>query len=112
MIKKNIFNDLPAKNLPDEVFELLAAGKKFKLEKIISTGQCSPEDHWYDQECSELVILLKGSAKILLKTTEDEKEVLLNSGDYLLISPHQKHRIICTDLKEPTVWLALYFEND
>lgn len=90
-----------------EIFEQLLVNAHFKLERIISTGQATPPDQWYDQTQAEWVILLSGSAGLLF---EGEQTLhLLKPGDYLYIPAHQRHRVEWTDTSQPTVWLALNF---
>jgi len=57
----NLFHDLPAR-LTDERFETLLATPGLKLERIVSTGQTTPEGQWYDQDRDEWVVLLRGGA--------------------------------------------------
>ncbi len=104
----NLFSNLPTKNLPNELFETLQAGKQFKLERIISTGQTTPENQWYDQAQTEWVVLLKGQARLLF---EDNNEVTLTPGDHLLIPAHTKHRVSWTTPNETCIWLALHFDE-
>jgi len=104
----NIFSKLPEEKLPKELFETLLKNKNIKLERIISTGQITPKNEWYDQAYDEWIILLKGVAKILF---EDNAEISLKSGDYLLIPAHQKHRVSWTDPNDVCVWLALHIQR-
>lgn len=81
----------------------------FRLERIISAGQATPEGEWYDQETHEWVVLLSGSAGLLF---EGETEIrVLNPGDYLLISAHCRHRVEWTDPERQTVWLAWHYQD-
>jgi len=90
-----------------EIIEKLIQGKEFWLERIISTGQVTPEGQWYDQETNEWVILLKGNAKLLF---EENLEIInLKSGDYLFIPAHKKHRVEFTDPNTETIWLAIHY---
>ena len=63
MERGNIFAQIPAELLEEHVEELVMAGA-VKVERIISEGHSSPAGFWYDQERSEWVILLQGSAGI------------------------------------------------
>ena len=108
-MKNNIFNELPVQKLPDEIFESIIKNDNILIERIISTGQTTPDDYWYDQEKDEWVILLKGEAKILI---EGSKEIELLPGDYLLIPAHQRHRVTYTHKDIPTVWLAIHFADN
>lgn len=105
----NIFSELPNEALTEEQFEILFKNKNIKIERIISTGQITPENEWYDQDQEEWVILLKGDARILFF---DETEVKLSRGDYLFIPAHKKHRVAWTNPEETCVWLALHFNAE
>ncbi len=100
----NIFQ-LPFSLPPTEVFEILVQTEQLRIERIISTGQATPPDQWYDQEQDEWVILLQGQAII---SYEDGRKVLLTAGDYLLITAHEKHRVEQTSADPPCIWLAIH----
>jgi len=107
-IKQNLFSNIP-ESFPEEIFETLLENNRFKLERILSSGQATPENDWYDQEKDEWVVLLKGKAGLRF---ENESEVIeLTPGDHLLIPAHKKHRLEWTDEKQKTVWLALHFDS-
>lgn len=101
----NIFENLPAR-LSEEYFENLVENENFKLEKIVSEGNSTPQGQWYDQETNEFVILIKGRAKLVF---EEDEPVILNSGDYLIIPKYKKHRVEWTSENEKTFWLALHY---
>ena len=103
----NLFSDIP-NNLPEELVEKLVDTPDVRIERIISTGHMSPPGFWYDQAESEWVIVLRGEATLAF---EDETRIL-KSGDYVHIPSHRKHRVNSTSLKEPTVWLAVFFGNN
>lgn len=102
---KNIFSNL-AKDLNEETFEELFKNNKIKIERIVSTGQTTPDAEWYDQVQDEWVLLLEGDAKLLF---ENDEIVSLHSGDYILIEAHKKHRVIWTNPLKTCVWLAFHF---
>jgi cupin 2 domain-containing protein len=104
----NLYADLPP-SLPDEALATLARGGRFRLERILSTGQATPDGQWYDQEMAEWVVLLRGSATLRF---EHEAAVELRPGDWLLIPAHRRHRVERTDAEETTVWLALHYSNE
>ena len=104
----NIFDKLPDKPLADELIEQLLQQSGIRIERIISTGQTTPDNTWYDQSQDEWVILLKGHAKLLF---EDHKEIALKSGDYVFIPAHQKHRVTWTAPNEVCVWLACHLNT-
>jgi len=101
----NIFHDLPAA-LPDEVVESLVEAENIRIERIVSNGQATAEGEWYDQERDEWVLLLSGSAGLLMEG--DGEPRVLGPGDYLMIPAHCRHRVAWTDPGERTVWLAVH----
>jgi cupin 2 domain-containing protein len=106
MEPRNLFIDLQSV-LSEETIEILLENREFTLERVVSTGQSTPEGRWYDQERDEWVVLLSGGAGLFF---EGEDEVrILRPGDYLHISAHTRHRVEWTDKRVPTVWLALHY---
>jgi cupin 2 domain-containing protein len=103
----NLFSELPVSPILDEITQVLLQEKSIKIERIISSGQSSPDGFWYDQPQNEWVLLLRGAAKISLEDNSIPLE--LNEGDFLYIPAHQKHRIETTARDEITVWLAIFF---
>ena len=102
----NIFANVPEGLLEEQLTELLSA-PGLRIERIVSTGQASPPDFWYDQDGAEWVLVLSGSAGLLFEG-EDEPRVL-RRGDYVLIPPRARHRVAWTDPKQPTIWLAVHY---
>jgi cupin 2 domain-containing protein len=102
-----LFEGLPAA-APEELVEDLLAGGRFVLKRIVSTGQATPPGAWCDQDEDEWVVLLTGSAGLLI---EGEPAVRrLDPGDWLLLPAHCRHRVEWTAPERPTVWLALHAE--
>ncbi|NQV17613.1 MAG: cupin domain-containing protein [Armatimonadetes bacterium] len=92
-----------------EIFEILLKADNFKLERIISSGQSTPEGEWLCQEWDEGVILLSGKAGL---SFEDEECILdLFPGDYIHIPANMRHRVEWTDQSQKTVWLALHYKE-
>ena len=54
----NLFADVPL-HADNEALDKLLAGGRFRLERIVSTGQATAPGEWYDQEDDEWVVLLK-----------------------------------------------------
>ena len=101
----NIFNlSFPLPN--EEYFETLLQQNNLRIERIISTGQVTPLEQWYDQPQDEWVILLQGKA---ILRYEQGEEFTLQTGDYLLLKAHQKHRVEFTSVNPPCVWLAIHY---
>jgi cupin 2 domain-containing protein len=88
-----------------EIFHTLLESPHVKLEHIISHGQSSPADFWYDQEEDEWVLLLRGGATLEFA---DDSMVELAPGDYLTIPKHVRHRVHRTT--EDAIWLALFLK--
>ena len=102
----NLFAALPH-DLPEEqVVELLAAAS-LRIERIVSTGQASPPGFWYDQDWAEWVVVLAGSAGVLIEGEAAART--MRPGDYLHIPAHRRHRVEWTDAERPTVWLAVHY---
>lgn len=105
----NLLAALPAV-VDGEVFETLLEAGALRIERITSHNARSPETGWYEQGHAEWVALIAGQAAIAF---EDEPgELLLAAGDYLLIEAQRRHRVLWTDPKGPTVWLALHLPGD
>jgi len=104
---KNIFSGIPD-IINVEVFETLLDKNNFRIEKIISNGQSSPDGFWYDQDTDEWVLLLTGSAALLFEDINEEK--ILKPGDYIFIPAHKKHRVTWTSKEQKTVWLGIFFK--
>jgi len=105
VMKKNIFDNIPS-NIPEEIIESLIDSDGIKIERIISKGHVSPKDFWYDQDKNEFVILLKGRATLLF---ENDEQIILSAGDYIIIPAHKKHRVEWTVPETETIWLAIFY---
>ena len=101
----NIFASIP-EDPDDEQIDLLAQNENVRIERIISKGHSTPVSDWYDQEKDEWVIVLKGAAVLAFENAQD---VRLESGDYLNIPAHTRHRVKWTQPDLETVWLAIHY---
>ncbi len=90
--------------ISEEFIEILKSDSNTRIERIISNGNISPENFWYDQNEWEWVIVLEGSAKLEFKS----KVLELNRGDWVYIPEHEIHRVIYTSYNPPCVWLAVF----
>lgn len=103
---RNLFADIPA-TLPGELVETLCRSDHARIERIVSRGEASPVDSWYDQDENEFVLLVSGQARIGFA---DGTPVLeLTPGDWLDIRAHVRHRVEWTDPKQDTIWLAVHY---
>ena len=101
----NLFAQIPA-SVPEEITETFVQAKNVRIERIMSCGQASPEGFWFDQDQNEWVAVIQGAARLQF---EDEI-VEMNSGDWVNITAHRKHRVEWTTSNEPTIWLAVFYE--
>lgn len=101
----NVF-EIPHQLPNDEEFvEPLARGPAIMIERIISTGQRTPEGKWYDQTNDEWVTVLQGSAALQFV---DGKIQDLARGDWVLLPAGIQHRVIATSSNPPCIWLAIH----
>ncbi len=103
---RNLFDEIPA-DLPQELFQTLLATPGFRIERIVSLGQASPEGFWYDQEAHEWVLLLAGVARL---TLEGDRPIDLRPGAFVAIPARRRHRVEWTDPTRPTIWLVIHLE--
>src|SRR4051794_37933419 len=64
-VKQNLFSEISSK-VRDERIDELVASTGLRIERIVSTGQASPPGFWYDQPASEWVVVLSGSAGVVV----------------------------------------------
>jgi cupin 2 domain-containing protein len=114
----NLFEDVP-EFLPEERVETIFSRPRCRVERIISWGQTTPENTWYDQPEDEWVLLLQGEAVLLMERDrtgsihknapeESFEEVRMKKGDSLLIKTHQRHRVTYTSKDPPCIWLCFF----
>ena len=102
---KNLFADIP-ENLRDELVETILQTSSFRIERIVSRGQHSPDGFWYDQDEHEWIILLKGSA--VLRFEDQSENIIMTPGNYINIEKHRRHRVEWTEPEQETIWLAIH----
>ena len=103
----NFFADIPRSTAENEQFSTLLQRPSLRIERILSTGQCSPPGFWYDQDEGEWVIVLQGEAR--LRFADETEDRHLRAGDFVDIPPHRRHRVEWTLPNAPTVWLAVFY---
>ncbi|MGB4498946.1 MAG: cupin domain-containing protein, partial [Methylococcaceae bacterium] len=94
----NIYQNLPFA-LPDECVDVLLTHQNVRIEQIVSQGHSTPVGEWYDQTENEWVILLQGLGVI---EYDNGERITLNTGDYLYLPAHLKHRVASTSEHEQT----------
>jgi cupin 2 domain-containing protein len=103
----NLFADA-APDPAAERFEDLLTQPGVRIERIVSSGQASPPDFWYDQPQGEWVLLLDGDAG--LQFDDEAAPRRLVPGDFVWIAPHRRHRVSWTAPGRATVWLAVHID--
>jgi cupin 2 domain-containing protein len=105
---ENLHDGIPS-SLPAELVTILAESKAVRIERIVSKGHASPEEFWYDQERTEFVLLIQGEAK--LEFAGKEEVTSMRPGDYVVIPPHVRHKVLWTPPGVETIWLALHYDS-
>ncbi|MEM1412429.1 MAG: cupin domain-containing protein [Pseudomonadota bacterium] len=105
MTPENLFRCLP-EHLEEEVFETLVERSGVTIERIVSRGQTSPSEGWYDQDRNEWVLVLQGDAELAF---EDGTRLALGAGDHVDIPAHTRHRVVRTSVDPVTIWLAVHY---
>ncbi len=103
----NLFAGLLRSTAKNEQFSDLFKRPGLRIERIVSTGQSSPEGFWYDQPEGEWVLLIEGEAR--LRFADETEARHLKAGDYLDIPAHRRHRVDWTAPTQTTIWLAVHY---
>ena len=106
---RNLFEAIPQHGASEQLVELLSRGD-LRIERIVSHGHATADDHWYDQPLAEWVVVLRGHAK--LRFEDEAAPRVLEPGDFVDIAPHRRHRVESTDRSAPTVWLAIHYRSE
>ena len=106
-ITPNLFAGLPSTVTVDEQLATILQRPGLRIERIVSTGQASPPDFWYDQDEGEWVVLLQGEAKLRFADEADARH--LRAGDCIDIAAHRRHRVDWTAPDQVSVWLAVFY---
>ena len=102
----NLLSGLPSHPLAEELVEALCERPGVRIERIVSTGQATPDGEWYDQDSDEWVLVVKGNARLRLEGEAHDRE--LGEGDFVFLPAHCRHRVAWTRREPPTVWLAIH----
>lgn len=100
---------LPAAPQAEELVGILSEGPGLRIERIVSTGQATPEDQWYDEVWDEFVLLVAGAA--CLRIEGEVADRTLAPGDWIVLPARCRHRVTWTQSRPPTIWLAIHYEN-
>jgi cupin 2 domain-containing protein len=107
-VYENLLAAIPGALLEEQVIGLLSA-PGVRIERIVSAGQASPPDFWYDQDWAEWVLVLAGSARLQIEG-ETEPRVLV-PGSHANLPRRCRHRVAWTSASPPTVWLAVHYRE-
>jgi cupin 2 domain-containing protein len=107
MTLSNFFAEMPRSTAESESFSDLLKRPGLRIERIVSHGQSSPPDFWYDQTENEWVLIVQGEAS--LRFADEAAPRQLKTGDFVEIAAHRKHRVDWTTPDEPTIWLAVFY---
>ena len=103
----NLFRKLPAG--PDESIDALLAGRgNVAVERIVSYGERAPAEGVFEQDWTELVVLVQGEARLV--ALEPEETFDLKPGDWLEIAPKRRHYVAWTSREPAAVWLAVHLK--
>lgn len=102
----NIYTHLPPAQ-KTEVSEKIISNSGVKIERITSLGQATLPGKWLESKRNEWVILLKGKAKLRLRSHENI--IHMEPGDHIYIPAGIKHRVEWTDPGQKSVWVAVMF---
>jgi cupin 2 domain-containing protein len=104
---RNLFAEIP-EIVNQELVDELWRDRSVRIERIVSRGQSSPPDYWYDQAEHEWVVVLRGKAVLFIEG--HPAKMMLGPGDTLYLPAHTKHRVDWTDPQQDTIWLAVFWK--
>lgn len=104
----NLFQQV-AGPLAEEQTETLLESPSLRIERIVSTGHASPPGFWYDQPQHEWVAVLQGHAE--LEFEGQDEPLRMTPGQWIQIPARRRHRVRETAADQPTIWLAVFYED-
>jgi cupin 2 domain-containing protein len=90
----NLRRDYRCSSSPGRAFTTLVDRPGLRIDRIVSTGQTTPEGQWHDQETDEWVLLMEGAARLRVDRTLTEGEG--ESERWILLPAHCRHRVTWT----------------
>lgn len=110
MVLGNLFDGIADRG-EGELLDVLLAGRAgcaVTVERIVSYGGRAPAQGAFEQAWTELVVLLRGTARLVMLGPEETLD--LKAGDYLEIPPNRRHYVARTSAEPPAVWLAIHLK--
>ena len=89
----------------EEKTDVLFENLHVRIERIVSSGQVSPEGFWYEQDEDEWVTVLQGEGRIQY---ENGDVTVLRTGDCVLLPAGKRHRVSYTSKQPPCIWLCVF----
>ncbi len=105
IMKSSLYDGIGALPVQDESFSTILEHSALRMERIVSFGQSSPADFWYDQTEDEWVMLFQGEARLDI---HGAGMIDMKAGDYILLPAGFRHRVDYTSQDPPCIWLALH----
>ena len=105
---RNLFQDLPDA-LAAEALDTLFSNPSLRIERIVSQGQSTPDQDWYDQREDEWVMLVQGAARLSFE--DPAQNISMTPGDHILIPAHCRHRVDWTPPDQATIWIAVHAQS-
>ena len=105
----SLHRDLPSRAMADEITDTIVDRPGLRIERIVSSGQATLEEEWYDQASCEWVLVVAGAARLRIEGEPEDRDIA--EGDWLLLPAHCRHRVTWTSETPPTIWLAVHFRT-
>lgn len=100
--------DFEADGLEEELVTILHEDGHVRVERIVSTGQRSPDGFWYDQDEDEWLTLVQGESVLLV----EGRTICLQAGDTYFLSAHQRHSVESTTAEPPCIWICVFIKQE
>lgn len=100
--------DFEADGLEEELVTVLHEDGHVRVERIVSTGQRSPDGFWYDQDGDEWLTLVQGESVLLV----EGRTICLQAGDTYFLSAHERHRVESTTAEPPCIWICVFIKQE
>ena len=82
MSSGNVYEKLLDEAVDREIATLLLDRPPLRIERIVSTGQATPEGEWCDQDTDEWVLLVAGSARLRIEGEDEDRHLV--AGDWVV----------------------------
>lgn len=106
----NLFRDTPAMTDGEWIEAILTGrgGTHATIERVVSHGGRAPAEGVFEQDWTEWVLLLRGTARLVARAPDETFD--LEPGDWLEIPPERRHYVAHTSRKPPALWLAVHLK--